>query len=331
MKQGTLAFASKSKQQDNSTPKQRQGTLAFGKPASAQAKPKSPTNDTGNSQNASKKRTTAQMTPSAAATEEPVADAAVASKTTKGSKRLRRTRDIEEEVKEVATVQEPDTKMRSESPEEEVKGAAAASKSKKTPAKSPTKAKKTANPEQTPIELSTEPYKDLADLCDLQSSDFDPIKDAPHHSGQPMPFGFVANALTQIENCSGKNSQNIVKEIIANVFRAAIAVNPDELVNLFYFFIVKLAPEYEGKETGVGQELVLKSVAKSCGKTPKQIRDAFKEEGDLGAVISVGKKTQNTLGSFFGAASTKKKPKLLFKNVFGTFLRISEMSGNSSV
>ena len=84
-----------------------------------------------------------------------------------------------------------------------------------------------------------------------------------------MPFWFVANALEEIEGCSGKNSQTVVKEIIANVFRSAIAVNPSELVNLFYFFIVKLAPEYEGKETGVGQELVLRCVATSCGKTPK--------------------------------------------------------------
>ena len=67
-----------------------------------------------------------------------------------------------------------------------------------------------------------------------------------------MPFWFVANALEEIEGCSGKNSMTVVKEIIANVFRAAIAVNPDELQQLFYFFIVKLAPEYEAKETGVG-------------------------------------------------------------------------------
>ena len=145
-----------------------------------------------------------------------------------------------------------------------------------------------------------------------------------------MPFWFVANALSEIEGCSGKNSQTIVKEIIANVFRAAIAVNPAELANLFYFFIVKLAPEYEAKETGVGQELVLKSVAKACGKTPKQIRDVFKVEGDLGAVVYSSKKSQKSLGNFFGGAA-KKKAGLLFKDVFGTFLRISEMSGNSSV
>ena len=65
---------------------------------------------------------------------------------------------------------------------------------------------------------------------------------------------------------------------------------------------------------------MLKSVAKACGKTPKQIRDAFKEEGDLGAVVFQGKKEQNTLGSFFGAAKTAaKKPALLFKDVFARF------------
>ena len=133
-----------------------------------------------------------------------------------------------------------------------------------------------------------------------------------------MPFWFVARALTEIENCSGKNSQNVIKEIIANVFRSAIAINAKELSNLFFFFIVKLAPEYESVETGVGHELVLKSVAKACGKTPKQIRELFQKEGDLGTVVAVGKKSQNTIGSFFGGASKKKAP-LTFDQVFAAF------------
>ena len=169
-----------------------------------------------------------------------------------------------------------------------------AAKQSSSPKKANTKQKilkKNVNLVQTPVEVSTAPHKLAKDLCSLQSADYDPIKDAPHHSGQHMPFWFIADALSEIEGCSGKNSQNVVKEIIANVFRAAIAVNPDELADLFNFFIIKLAPEYVGKETGVGQELVLKSVAKACGKTPKQIRDAFKEEGDLGTVVAKGKKS----------------------------------------
>ena len=82
-----------------------------------------------------------------------------------------------------------------------------------------------------------------------------------------MPFSFIARALSEIEECSGKNSQTYIKEIISNVFRSAIANNAKELPDLFYFFIVKLAPEYEALETGVGNELITKCVAKACGKS----------------------------------------------------------------
>ncbi len=92
----------------------------------------------------------------------------------------------------------------------------------------------------------------MAQLKKPSSPDFDPIQDSPHNTGQPMPFSFVARALSEIEECSGKNSQTLIKEIISNIFRSAIAVNAEELADLFYFFIVKLAPEYEALETGVG-------------------------------------------------------------------------------
>ena len=88
-----------------------------------------------------------------------------------------------------------------------------------------------------------------------------------------MPFGFIAKALTEIEVCKGQNSKDAIKEIVANVYRSAIVLNPSELPDLFYYFIVKLAPDYEALETGIGHELNLKAVAKACGKTPKQIRD----------------------------------------------------------
>lgn len=86
---------------------------------------------------------------------------------------------------------------------------------------------------------------------------------------------------------------------------------------MFYFFIVKLAPEYEALETGVGQELVTKTVAKACGKSVTEIRNMFKEQGDLGNVVSIGKKTQNTIGSFFkGGSAVKTKNCLSFRQVF---------------
>ena len=73
--------------------------------------------------------------------------------------------------------------------------------------------------------------------------------------------------------------------MISNIFRVSILLSPKELPDLFYFFIVKLSPDYDGLETGVGHEMCLKAVATACGKSPQQIRNAFKEEGDLAIVV----------------------------------------------
>jgi DNA ligase 1 len=182
--------------------------------------------------------------------------------------------------------------------------------------------------ENVPVNIG--PPKDLTKLKAPSSLSYDPIEDAPFYKGQPVPFGFLTRALSEIELCKGQKSKDAIKEIIANVFRSAILLSPNELADLFYFFCIKLAPEYEGLETGIGHEILLKSVAKACGKSPTQIRDSFKKEGDLGLVVQLGKSTQNTLGSFFTKKTTEAKAALNFKTVFEAFKKISKTSGNSS-
>lgn len=91
-----------------------------------------------------------------------------------------------------------------------------------------------------------------------------------------MPFGFIAKALSEIETCKGKNSKDAIKEIVANVFRSTMLLAPNEAPDLFYFFCVKLGPDYEAPETGIGIELLSNAVAKACGKSLKQIREQFK-------------------------------------------------------
>ena len=100
-----------------------------------------------------------------------------------------------------------------------------------------------------------------------------------------MPFSFVVKALQLIEKTEGPGSVTIIVEVMANIFRSAIINNPRELPDLFYFFIVKLAPDYESVETGIGHEISVKAIAKACGKLPKEIREHFKSEGDLGSVV----------------------------------------------
>lgn len=69
-----------------------------------------------------------------------------------------------------------------------------------------------------------------------------------------MPFGFVTRALGEVELCKGQNSKDTIKEILGNVFRVGILLNPSEVADLFYFFIIKMVPDYEGLETGIGHE-----------------------------------------------------------------------------
>ena len=116
----------------------------------------------------------------------------------------------------------------------------------------------------------------------LNSLSFDPIKDAPYERCWPIPFSLVAKSCQDIENTSGKDSTNAIKEILSNVFRTAILLNPDQLTSLFYFYIAKLGPEYEALETGIGPEIINQSIAKACGKDLKIIRAELKKTGDIG-------------------------------------------------
>tara|TARA_B110000285_G_C15082678_1_gene594396 strand:+ start:757 stop:1020 length:264 start_codon:yes stop_codon:yes gene_type:complete len=87
-----------------------------------------------------------------------------------------------------------------------------------------------------------------------------------------MPFSLLAKALIIIEETSGNGSRTVIVETICNVFRSALANFPSELADIYYFFIVKLAPDFIAMETGIGHEVSVKAVAKACGKLPKDIR-----------------------------------------------------------
>jgi DNA ligase-1 len=117
---------------------------------------------------------------------------------------------------------------------------------------------------------------------------------------------------------------------MTNVFRSALVNFPSELPDIFYFFIVKLAPDFEAMETGVGHEVSVKAIAKATGKTPKEIRTLYQDEGDLGAVAAKCKSTTGTLGGFFKKATPAAKKILTFDHVFQEFRKIAKTSGDKS-
>lgn len=174
------------------------------------------------------------------------------------------------------------------------------------------------------------PLKPYDNLRSHSDANFCPEADSPQTKGQRMPFSFLVKALQLIEVTEGKNSRTVIVEIMTNVFRSALVNFPSELPDIFYFFIVKLAPDFAALETGVGHEVSVKAISKSCGKAPKEIRELYKEEGDLGIVAQKGKSSQGTLGGFFMKKNPAPKKSLTFNHVFSEFRKIARTSGNSS-
>eukprot|EP00826_Nyctotherus_ovalis_P059787 TRINITY_DN8346_c0_g1_i1.p2 TRINITY_DN8346_c0_g1~~TRINITY_DN8346_c0_g1_i1.p2 ORF type:complete len:222 (+),score=71.01 TRINITY_DN8346_c0_g1_i1:170-835(+) len=132
---------------------------------------------------------------------------------------------------------------------------------------------------------------------------FHPIEDAPFDLNEPVPFSFIAASLADIEKCKGGKSKDAIKEIISNVLRSVSLLHPEELASVFYFYIVKLAPDYKSKETGVGQEILVRAVAQVVGRSEKEVRESKVSLGDLGLVFAESKNTMKTMDNFF----TKKK------------------------
>ena len=85
----------------------------------------------------------------------------------------------------------------------------------------------------------------------LNDRDYDILQDPPFGLDQEIPFSFIADALTLIAKCKGENSKDHVKQILANVFRSVAILAKQQFIQLFYFFVIKLAPDYVGKETGL--------------------------------------------------------------------------------
>lgn len=117
--------------------------------------------------------------------------------------------------------------------------------------------------------------KDSSKLKALSNKAYNPINDAIFEKGDPVPFCFLVNAFEEVAKCKGENSKEAQKNILSNVFKSIILLRPDHLMMTYYLCILKLAPDYIPSETGIGNEILTKSISKISGRSEKQIRDSF--------------------------------------------------------
>lgn len=143
-----------------------------------------------------------------------------------------------------------------------------------------------------------------------------------------LPFSLLTQVYEVVGQTKGENSKNIQKNHLAGMFKELIRRSTDDLVRGYWLSIIKCGPEYEKNELFIGKEILVKSVARSCGMSEKQVRDQVNKVGDLGEVAQNSKASQKTMDAFF----TKKKVKvpLSIEKVFNSFIRISKTKGNNS-
>lgn len=108
-----------------------------------------------------------------------------------------------------------------------------------------------------------------------------------------VPYADVCNIFQEIESTSSRLS---IIDICSNFFTRIVKEDSRNLVPTTYLFINKLGPDYEpGMELGLGEGLLMKTISESCGKSLVQVKNRYREMGDLGQIAMEARNVQPTM------------------------------------
>ena len=148
---------------------------------------------------------------------------------------------------------------------------------------------------------------------------YDVLGAATWKPGQPVPYLFLARVFGKIET---ESKRLLITEMMANAFRTVIATSPQDVLPMMAVSTNKLAPAYEGVELGIGDAIMMKAVAETCGRSIDAIKSDLEVEGDLGVVAMASRGGQKTL--------MKPKP-LGVQGVLKTLKEIATISGDKAM
>ncbi|CAH00715.1 DNA ligase (ATP) CDC9 [Kluyveromyces lactis] len=134
-----------------------------------------------------------------------------------------------------------------------------------------------------------------------------------------IPFAELCDTFQAIEVTS---SRLAITAICSKFLYSVLERDPESLVPITYLFIHKLGPDYEpGLELGLGESLLIKTISEACGKSIQQIRNKYREIGDLGEIAMQARNVQPTM--------FKPKP-LTVGEVFNNLVSIAKSNGKDS-
>eukprot|EP00092_Neocalanus_flemingeri_P021031 GFUD01022785.1.p1 GENE.GFUD01022785.1~~GFUD01022785.1.p1 ORF type:complete len:1006 (-),score=309.99 GFUD01022785.1:132-3149(-) len=149
-------------------------------------------------------------------------------------------------------------------------------------------------------------------------SKYHPVDDSFWVRDEPTPFLALAKTLESIEATSGRLR---TIEMLSNYFRSVYVQTPSDLLPSVYMTLNRLAPAWEGVELGIGDTILMKAIAASCGRSVAQIKTDSGKLGDLGLVAEQSRGGQRTM---FQPAI------LTVQSVFGKLQEIAKITGGAS-
>lgn len=142
--------------------------------------------------------------------------------------------------------------------------------------------------------------------------------DNDHYSSN-IPYSEVCEVFNEIEAISSRLE---IIRICSDFFIKIMKQSSKNLIPTTYLFINRLGPDYEpGLELGLGENLLMKTISESCGKSMNQIKLKYKEIGDLGEIAMGARNVQPTM--------FKPKP-LTVGEVFKNLRSIAKTQGKDS-
>ncbi|KAJ1772287.1 ATP-dependent DNA ligase Cdc17 [Coemansia sp. RSA 1843] len=146
-----------------------------------------------------------------------------------------------------------------------------------------------------------------------------PIELLDTKEGKQVPFLALCKVFELIEATTKRlEITAYTREFLTQVMR----IDEKQLAHAVMLCMAKIAPDYEGIELGIGESLLIKSIASATGRQASRVKQDHHELGDLGVVAQRGKSTQRTM--------FKPKP-LSITKVFTSFKEIAMTGGSSSI
>jgi hypothetical protein len=77
----------------------------------------------------------------------------------------------------------------------------------------------------------------------------------------------MCDTFEAVGECSGANSKEIMKDHLSRMFRPLLMT--DVIIGMYYLCVLKLSPDYDNRELGIGGGILVKAISRVCGRTEK--------------------------------------------------------------